>query len=35
MERIHLELYIFLFKVKADKFKKFAKNLNFQIMKKS
>ena len=34
MERIHRELYIF-FKVKAEKFQKFTKNLNFQIMKKS
>ena len=34
MERIHQELYIFFFKVKAEIFFKFANNLNFQILKK-
>ena len=32
MERIHRELDFF-FKVKAEKFKKFAKNPNFRILK--
>ena len=35
MERIHRELWIFFFKVKAEKFQKFAKNSNIQILKKS
>ena len=35
MERIHRELQIFFFKVKAEKFQKFAKNSNFQILKKT
>ena len=35
MERINWELKIFFFKVKAEKFKKFAKISNFLILKKN
>ena len=34
MEKIHRELQIFFLKVKAEIFLKFAKNYNFQILKK-
>ena len=32
MERMQAELYIFFFKVKAEKLEKLAKNWNFRIL---